>query len=174
MLHDPGCELPLHLRVGDQPGIVVEPGKHPQNVAVHSGHREAEADGGNGPRRVLPDAGQGQQGVVIGRQLPAVLGADDLCRFLQVAHPAVITQSLPQLVQLFLLASGQRRDIRQGGKKALVVRQRRRDPGLLQHDLAQPDMVGRRVLPEGEDAAVGVEPVQQGRSDIFHLYLSPC
>ena len=174
VLHDPGRELPLHLRVGDQPGVVVEPGKHPQNVSVHGGHRETEADGCNGPRRVLPDAGQGQQGVVISRQLPAVLSADDLRCLLQIAHPAVITQPLPQLVQLFLLTSGQRGDIRQGGKEALVVGQRRRDPGLLQHDLAQPDMVGRRVLPEGEDAAVGVEPVQQGRSDIFHLYLSPC
>ncbi len=73
VLHDPCRELPLHLRFGDQPGVVVEPGKHPQNVAVHGGHRETEADGRNGPRRVVPDAGQGQQGVVIGRQLPAVL-----------------------------------------------------------------------------------------------------
>ena len=174
MLHDPGRKGLFHRLFGDDGRVVVQAGKHPQHVAIHRRHRDAEADRGNGPRRVVPDAGQGPQGIVVGGQLSAVLLADDACCLLQVAHPAVIAKALPQLVQLFLPAGGKGRDVRQGGEKALVVGQRRRDPGLLQHDLAEPYMVGAGVGAEGQAALVFVEPVQQGRGNVFHLFCAPC
>ena len=155
-------------RVGDKAVVVVQPGKDPQDVAVHGGHREAEADGSDGPGGVVPDAGQGPQGVIVGGQLSAVRFADDPGGFLQVADPAVIAQPLPQLVQLFLLAGGQRGDIRQGGEETLVIGQRRRDPGLLEHDLAEPDMVRAGVGAERQHPLVLVEPVQQRRRNVFH------
>lgn len=146
-------------------GVVVQPGKHPQDVAVHRRHRQPKPDGGNGPGRVFADAGQSQQSIIVGGKLAPVLLTDQLCRPVQVAHPAVIAQPLPELVQLFLRAGGQRRDVRQLLDEPLVVGQRRRHPCLLQHDLTDPDMVGGGVLPEGQHPAAAVEPVQQRRGD---------
>ena len=163
----------FHCRFRDGSGVVVQTGEHPQHIAVHGGHRDAEADGRNGSRRVVPDAGQGAQGIIVGGQLSAVLLADDACSLLQVAHPAVVAKTLPEFVQLFLFAGGKGRNVRQGGEKAFVVGQCRRDPGLLQHDLAEPHMVWAGVGAEGQDAVVFVKPVQQGRGDIFHLFCAP-
>ena len=174
VLHDAGRERPLHLGVGDEAVVVVQPGENPEHVAVHSGHRESEADGSDGPCRIVPDAGQGAESVVVGGQLTAVLLTDDLRGLLQVPHPAVIAQPLPQLVELFLLARGQRRDVRQGSKETLIIGQCRRDAGLLEHDLAQPDVVGRRVRAEGQDAVVRVEPIEQRGGDVFHGKLPRC
>ena len=174
MFHHPGSKGLFHLRICNDTGVIIQAGKHPQHIAVHRRYRDAKADGCNGPGSVVPDAWQGPQGGIVGGQLAAVLFADDLCGLLQVAHPAVVAKTLPQFVQLFLIAGGQRRDIRQRRQKALVIRQRRRHPGLLQHHFAEPDVVGRGVLPEGQDAVVFVKPVQQGRCNVFHLFLSPC
>ena len=174
VLHHAGGERFFHCRFRDGSGVVVQTGEHPQHIAIHGGHRDAEADGCNGSRRVIPDAGQGPQGIIVGGQLSAVLLADDACSLLQVAHPAVVAKTLPEFVQLFLFAGGKGRNVRQGGEKAFVVGQCRRDPGLLQHDLAEPHMVGAGVGAEGQDAVVFVKPVQQGRRDIFHLFCAPC
>ena len=114
------------------------------------------------------------EGVVVGWQLPAVLLTDDAGGLLQVAHPAVVAQTLPELVELFFFARRQRGNVRQGGEEALIVWQRRRDAGLLQHDLAEPDVVGAGVGAEGQDALVLAEPFQQCRGDVFHLFCSPC
>ena len=79
----------------------------------------------------------------------------------------------PELVQLFLFAGGKGRNVRQGGEKAFVVGQCRRDPGLLQHDLAEPHMVGAGVGAEGQDAVVFVEPVQECGRNVFHFFCAP-
>ena len=34
--------------------------RQPEDIAIHCGHRNAKADGANGPGRVIPDAGQGE------------------------------------------------------------------------------------------------------------------
>ena len=174
MFHHPGSKGFFHLRICNDTGVIIQAGKHPQHIAVHRRHRDAKADGCNGPGGVVPDAGQGPQGIIVGGQLSAVLFADDACSLLQVAHPAVVAKTLPELVQLFLFAGGKGRNVRQGGEKAFVVGQCRRDPGLLQHDLAEPHMVGAGVGAEGQDAVVFVKPVQQGRRDVFHLFCAPC
>ena len=162
VLHHAGGERFFHCRFRDGSGVVVQTGEHPQHIAVHGGHRKAEADG------------QGPQGIIVGGQLSAVLLADDACSLLQVAHPAVVAKTLPELVQLFFFAGGKGRNVRQGGEKAFVVGQCRRDPGLLQHDLAEPHMVGAGVGAEGQDAVVFVKPVQQGRGNVFHFFCAPC
>ena len=125
VLHHAGGERFFHCRFRDGSGVVVQAGKHPQHVAVHRRHRQAEADGGDGTRRVVADAGQGAEGIVVGGQLAAVLRTDELCRLLQVPHPAVVAQTLPQLVELFFLAGGEGGDVRQSGKEPLIVGQRR-------------------------------------------------
>ena len=174
MLHDPGCKGLFYPRFCNSARVIIQSGKHPQHISVHGRHGQPEADGRDGSRRVVPDAGQGAEGVVVGRKLAAVLLADDAGGFLEVAHPAVVAQTLPELVQLFFLTGRQRRDVRQRRQKALIIRQRRRDAGLLQHDLAQPDVVRAGVGAEGQDALVPVKPFQQGRGDVFHLFGPPC
>ena len=77
VLHHAGGERFFHCWFRDGSGVVVQTGEHPQHIAVHGGHRDAEADGRNGSRRVVPDAGQGPQGIIVGGQLSAVLLADD-------------------------------------------------------------------------------------------------
>ena len=125
MLHDPGGKGLFYRRFCNHARVIIQAGKHPQHIAVHGGHRKTEADGRDGPGGVLPDAGQRTQGGVVCGQLSTVLRTDELCSLLQVAHPAVIAQPLPQLMQLFLLASGKRGDIRQLLQKAVVIRQHR-------------------------------------------------
>ena len=174
MLHDPGGKGLFYRRFCNHARVIIQTGKHPQHIAVHGGHGKSEADGRDGSGGVLPDAGQSKQGGVVGGQLPAVLRTDELCGLLQVAHPAVIAQPLPQLMQPFLLAGGKRGDIRQRFQKAVVIRQHRRHPGLLQHHLAEPHMVGGGILPEGQAAAVLVKPLQEGRRNVFHLFCAPC
>ena len=46
--------------------------------------------------------------------------------------------------------------------------------GCIMNDLAEPDVVGAGVGAEGQDALVLVEPFQQCRGDVFHLFCSPC
>ena len=174
MFHDPGGKGLFYRRFCNNSGVIIQAGKHPQHIAVHGGHGKTEADGRDGSGGVLSDAGQCTQGGVVGGQLPAVLRTDELCSLLQVAHPAVIAQPLPQLMQLFLPAGGKRGDIRQRFQKAVVIRQHRRHPGLLQHHLTEPHMVGGGVLPEGQAAAVLVKPLQEGRRNVFHLFCAPC
>ena len=174
MLHDPGRKSSFYRRFCNNAGVIIQSGKHPQHISVHRRDSQPEADGRDGSRCVVPDTGQSAEGVVVGWQLPAVLLTDDAGGLLQVAHPAVVAQPLPELVELFFFARRQRGNVRQGGEEALIIGQRRRDAGLLQHDLAEPDVVGAGVGAEGQDALVLVEPFQQCRGDVFHLFCSPC
>ena len=174
MLHDPGRKSSFYRRFCNNARVIIQSGKHPQHISVHRRDSQPEADGRDGSRCVVPGTGQSAEGVVVGWQLPAVLLTDDAGRLLQVAYPAVVAQPLPELVELFFFARRQRWNVRQGGEEALIIGQRRRDAGLLQHDLAEPDVVGAGVGAERQDALVLVEPFQQCRGDVFHLFCSPC
>ena len=163
-----GCELALGGRFGNIGRVIIQPGKYPQHVAVHRRGWDAKCNGGNSPSRVIPNAGQSAQGGIICGKLAAVLPADDLRRLLHVGHPAVIPQPLPQLAQLVRVAGGKGGGIRQFGHKTLVIGQRRRDAGLLEHDLADPDMICRRLLPERQEPSIQFKPLDQRFADRPH------
>ena len=96
-----GGDLPLgpalDLGVQDIVVAVQQPGGDPEHVAVHRGDGQPEGDGGDGPGGVVPDAGEGPQGVEIGGDDAAVALHHRFCPLLQVAHPVVVAQALPQL-----------------------------------------------------------------------------
>ena len=87
---------------------------------------------------------------------------------LQQARAAVIPQPLPQLAQLVRVAGGKGGGVRQFGHKTLVIGQRRRDAGLLEHDLADPDMICRRLLPERQEPSIQFKPLDQRFADRPH------
>ena len=152
----------LHGGGGDVGKIPGDAGGYPQHVAVHRRIGQAEGDGGDGPGGVCPHAGQVQQGLVVGGQLAAVPLHEDVGRLLQAAGPAVIAQTLPQLQQPLLRQGGQLGYRGAGLQKSLVIAQHRLHPGLLQHDLGQPDVVGGRLPPPGQVPGVFRIPAQQG------------
>ena len=79
-----------------------------------------------------------------------MLRLNSLRRLFQVAHPAVVPQPLPQLVELIVRAVGKDFDVRERFQKTGVVALYRLYPGLLQHDLREPHMVGLFIRPPGE------------------------
>ena len=88
--------------------------------------------------------------------------------FFEIARPAVIAQTLPELQELVLLHGGQGRGGRQLVQKALVIRDHRLDAGLLEHDLRDPDPVGRGALPPGEGAAHAGIPGSDERDAVLN------
>ncbi|MPN31824.1 hypothetical protein SDC9_179299 [bioreactor metagenome] len=75
---------------------VGQPCDNAQHIAVHRGYRLPEGYGGNRTGGVLTDTGQAHQLFVLVRQFSAE-GLHYRARgFLQVAHTAVIPESLPQ------------------------------------------------------------------------------
>ena len=165
--HAPGKQ-PLGGRGHHVGVIVVQPGKHPQHVAVHGGRRDAKGNAGNGPGGVIPNAGQAAQGVVIGGQVAAVLLADDAGGLLHVVDAVVVPKPLPQLAQGVRLTDGQVGGGGQCRDKAVVIRDGRGYAGLLEHDLADPDMVGRRLLPKRQEPFISLKPLQQRCSNGLH------
>ena len=140
--------------------VQVAPGIDTQQVAVHRGHGLSERDRRDGRRRVLPDAGELLQFLRGPRDLSAVVLHDGDCRLVHVPDPAVIAEAFPEFQVRVLLGFGEGRHIRQGRKEPGIVVFDRFHPGLLEHDLRDPDVVGRRVLPPGKDAPFRVIPVQ--------------
>ena len=162
------CEFSFRFGFCDVGVIIVQTGEHPQHIAVHRRGRDAEGDAGDGPGGVVPDAGQRPQRVIVGRQCAAVPLTHHPGGLLHVVHPVVVAKALPQLVQCVGIAGGQRRRVRQFPDEPLIVGQRGGHPRLLEHDLADPDMIGRRLLPEGQEPFVGFKPRQQQGRDALH------
>ena len=94
-LHHASCQVFFYVRPGHIAPIVQDTGEHPQYVAVHGGHGQTKADGGDGARRICAYARQLQQRVIIGGQRAPVLLHYDLRGLLQIPHTAVIAQALP-------------------------------------------------------------------------------
>src|SRR6266480_4273243 len=67
---------------------------------------------------------------------------------MQVARPRVVAQAAPQREHVVEVRPGERFHVREAREEALVVRNDRRDLGLLQHHLRQPDAIRiARLLP---------------------------
>ena len=146
---------------------------HAHHVSVHRRLRFPVGDGGDGPGGVVPDAGQGPQRFGFPRQLAAVLLHDLHRRFFQVPRPAVITQALPELEEPILLHLRQGAHIGERLQEAGVILPRGFDPGLLQHDLRDPDLVGRGLLPPGQGPPVGPIPGDQpGHRGLYNFLVS--
>ena len=112
------------------------------------------------PGTVVPHPRQGQQ-VLVGVRKPAALLRHDPGGLLQVPGPAVIAQALPQLHQPLLRGGCQSLHRGECLQKAGIIPQHRRYPGLLQHDLRDPDLIRVCGPPPGQVPGIGPIPRQQ-------------
>ena len=94
-------------------------------------------------------------------QIPAVLVHNLPGRPAQVPGPAVIAQALPQLHQPLLRGGCQSLHRGECLQKAGIIPQHRRYPGLLQHDLRDPDLIRVCGPPPGQVPGIGPIPRQQ-------------
>ena len=136
--------------------------------------RDLEGDGGHRPGGVVSHPGQGAEGGIVGGEFPLKFVHDLPGGLLQVAGPVVVAQTLPELHQLVLLHGGQIGHGGELGQEAGIIVHHRRHPGLLEHDLRQPHMVGRGVAAPGQHPGVVPEPLQQRDGQLrqfVHEYL---
>ena len=162
MRRDEALRQPSNLgtRGGDRRLNCEEPGHHPLDIAVHCRFLLVEGDGRDGAGRIGADAGQFAQAV---ERIGEGAGfRDRLGAGLEVAGAGVIAEAGPSRHDALLR---RRREGLHGGEafeKAQEVRFDRRDRGLLQHHLGQPDPIGVRSFPRQgaprEDAAMPVVP----------------
>ena len=99
--------------------VSADAGHHPQHIAVHRRNGDAEGDGGDGPRCVLPHAGQGEKALIGVGEHPAEVLRHLTGGFLEVAGAVVVAQALPQLHEPVLLHG---RQIGHGGQHEAVDR----------------------------------------------------
>ena len=135
-----------------------------------------EGDGRDRRRRIVADAGKRtERGRVVGEAAAELVG-DDLGTGLQVARAGVVAEAGPGLHHVFARRGSERFHIRPARDEVLEIGFDRRDAGLLQHDLREPDAVrirlhaARAVLrPDapGELAGMAVVPGEQ-RGGIGH------
>ena len=154
---------------GDVPLVPGDAGHHPEHVAVHRRNGDAEGDGGDGTRRVLPHSGQSEQFLIAGGNGPAVPLHHLSGGLFQVAGTAVIPQPLPELHQGVVLHCRQGGHVGQGLHKTAVIAHHSGHPGLLEHNLADPDVIGGGIAPPGQHPGVLVVPGQQGDGQLFQF-----
>ncbi|MPN22717.1 hypothetical protein SDC9_170100 [bioreactor metagenome] len=85
---------------------------------------------------------------------------------MKIAGAAIITEPRPELHQQLLRRFGQRFDCGQGLHETLEIGDHRLDPGLLEHDLGDPDAVGVPILPPRQDARVNAIPTSDPGREI--------
>ena len=154
------CKPPLGGRFQNVAVILRRSGQNPQHISVHRRNRLPEGDGRDGPRRVWADPRQRQNVRIMLRHLPLPALHDLPGGLLHIPDPVIVSQPFPQLQQTVLWTIRQAGDIRQFSEKPLVIGFDRFHPGLLQHDLRHPDMVGIFPLPPGQNPSVFIKPVQ--------------
>ena len=86
---------------------------------------------------------------------------NELCGFLQVANASIISEALPELMNLLRVGVGQCFDVRQFPHPALPVRQDGFDLRLLEHDFRDPDGIRVARTTPGKVARVFGEPFEQ-------------
>src|SRR5699024_101711 len=109
-------------------------GNDPQYIAVYCRNSLPKGDGGHGASSIVSDTTEVQQLVTGGGNLATVQGHHLFGSFLQIPDPAVIAQSLPELVKQRFFCFGQRCYVGQRLQKTVIVGYNRFHPSLLQHD----------------------------------------
>src|ERR1035438_3076326 len=140
---------------------------HAHHIAIHHRTRQAESDARDGRGGVIAHACERADGLIFARKPVRVRYL--LGRAPQVASARVISQAAPQR-QHFIF--GGRRQGPRGGKalqEALVVRDGRLRPGLLQHDLRNPDAVGVRSAPPRQIAMAFPVPVDEQAGELHSM-----
>jgi hypothetical protein len=117
------------------------PCQHARDVAVDQRRALAERDRRDRAGGVRPDAGHAAELGGARRQRPTEPRVDRPGAGVEVARPRVVPQARPRGEHVVERGVRERRHRREPGHPTLPVRDHRRDPGLLQHDLADPDRI---------------------------------
>ena len=141
---------------------IEDAGDDPFHVGVDAGHGQVEGDAGDGGRGVGADTGQGADGFGIGREDAAVFLHDQTGGGQQVAGTGIVAQALPGVQHLLLGGGGQGVQVGEALHPAQKVADAALHLGLLEHDLRDPDLVGRVMASPGQGPGIGGEPGEQG------------
>ena len=150
---------------------VTSAARSPVHVAVHGGLALVKGKRGDRPGGIVADAAQRAQLLRRFGKLAAEALDDLLRRFFQIARAGVVAKPLPELHQLIVVDLGERGDIGKGGQKPLVIGDHSLDARLLEHDLRDPDVIGRGGIPPGERPAHGGVPVRNARQGCGKYFL---
>lgn len=155
--------------LADQGGTDVAPFEGPARgnakpVRLERDDPHVEGEACHGGCDVLPDARQRSQPFDGRREAPSVLSHEDLGRRVQVAGPRVVTGALPGLQDVFETGRREPLDVREPREEGLVALRDRRNAGLLEHHLGDPQPVRVPVEPPRQRPAVRGEPSEQGPS----------
>lgn len=182
--------LDLRLRRRQRRLDCEQPRDYPFDIAVHRGRMPPEGDRGDRGRRIGPDAGKLAQGV-LGAGKTAAMGLRHGARAgMEIAGTGVIAEPGPGGEHVTEAGPRQCRHIRPAAQKVDIARRHRLHGGLLEHDLAEPDLVGilqmsrRRpprqrspLAPVPSQQRAGDPPVRTGQvraSGVYVLHNSPC
>jgi len=184
-LHQPLVELagivaggePLHQRAGQRPDpllaggrldVVLDaehPRQHARDVAVDQRRPLAVRDRGDRAGGVGPDARHLAQPARVAGQRAAPARDHLAGPPVQVARARVVAQPGPRREHVVERRLREGADAREARHPALPVRDHRRDPRLLQHDLADPDRVGIAGAPPRQVAARAAVMLHDGGGD---------
>ena len=134
------------------------PRGHSETVRFQGHDRGRVGEARHRPGDVGSDAGQRLPSLDRGRPRPAPAPRHDPGRRVEVSRPGVVPSALPHLQDVRLPGGGEGVDGREAPHKPLEVRDRLRDPGLLEQDLGDPDAVRVPVAPPGERPPMRAEP----------------
>ena len=115
----------------------------PQHVAVDRNARRAVDDRPQRARGVGPDARQGAQRRFVAWQLAAMALDDGPGAGVQRAGAAVVAKPLPGMQNLAYVRGGERMEVGKARQENRETALDRRHGGLLQHEFADQDPVGR-------------------------------
>jgi hypothetical protein len=151
----------------------VQPDHDPAHVTFHDRLSLVECDAGNGARRVSSNPWQIKKVFKFGREFAPVLVQNHACGALQVSSPAVVSQPSPSRQDGGFGRFGQGPNIGKLPQEALIVGKNGPNLGLLQHDLGNPDPVGRRMGAPRKLALMMLIPVQEQVLKLMHLVAIP-
>ena len=91
--------------------------------------------------RIWANTGQFKQSFLGIGEDAVILGRDHFGAFMQIARPGVISQPLPTMQNIIKFCIGKVGDGWPALQKGVKIRTDRLHSGLLQHDLAKPDVI---------------------------------
>ena len=147
-----------------------QPRHHALDIAVHRHPRHTERDRADRSGGVVADPRQrAQSGRIAWERARRDHGAG---AGVQVAGASIVAKARPGGEHILQRRDGERRDGGEAGYEPFIVRDRRRNGGLLQHDLAEPDMVRigdlARCRAPGQRPPMAVIPGEQRRGGERH------
>jgi len=146
----------------------VEAGHDALDVAIDHIGRLVERGGGHDGSGVGAQAGEGKEGGFGRGEVAGVFGYHNLRAAVQQVRAAVVAEALPVVEDVGDGGCGQALHGGEAGQKALVIGDDGGDGGLLEHDLGQPDVVGRGGgRAPGHAAVATCIPRQQGGLELL-------